>query len=141
MRKVFFVCLLLVSVFLMGNAEAADGENCSLYLITVTSDNDFIGTYDECVELCFSPDGYAHADTYCGRWDDCLDFTLEDLGSDRRNLVGHSNIYGKSCHVRLRGRSLDANCLLDINGGISIRASGVLINSESSCPCENDRLM
>lgn len=55
MKKVFVVLLLLVSIFLIGNAEFAAAAACQDYQCrgTLTQDREFVETYDTCVELCY----------------------------------------------------------------------------------------
>jgi hypothetical protein len=143
MKKVFVVLLLLIGIFLINNAGVAlaqpdDGENCQLYLANVTTDPDEpLGSWQECIEVCYE-DGFAEAHTFCGPYeDDTLELTLEDFGVDSKNLVGFSTVYDKSCHAKLRGgrlRVLEADCLLDMYGGVRIHVKGKAI-SEYMCPC------
>ena len=115
MKKVFFVALLLISVFLIGNAEAQD--ECKLFLVTVTTEPDDAlipspGRWQECVEVCFDGDGFAHAVTDCGAFaDDYLYCTLEDLGLDTKNLVCYSDVFPKFCHAQVKRNILEADCV------------------------------
>jgi len=131
------VSLLLISIFLIGNAEvtSADEENCKLYLATVTiaDDEGIVDSWEDCIEVCIYSDGWAEAMTYCDK--DYLIFALEDLGSDFKNLVGASIVYDKACHASLRGKNLNASCLLDMYGGLRVHARGLEITNEGLCPC------
>ena len=140
MKKVF-IFLFLMCLFLgsnVVNAVAEDGESCTLYLVTVTIVDDegiIFDRYDDCVDVCFYPGGWADAMTYCDG--DYLELGLEDLGSDYKNLVGISMEYPKICHASLRGPNLDASCFVHIGDGYRVRARGVKITNEGLCPCDD----
>jgi len=137
MKKLFVVSLLLISIFLIGNAEvtSADEENCKLYLATITiaDDEGIVDSWKDCIEVCFYPDGWADAWVFCDM--DYLGFAMEDLGSDFKNLVGASFVRPKFCHASLRGKNLNASCLLDMYDGLRVHARGLEITDEGLCPC------
>jgi hypothetical protein len=119
-------------------------ENCKLYLADVTTDPDDAlptSSWQECIYICYE-DGFATAET-CSDEDgygcDTLYLTLEDFGVDAKNLVGFSDRWDKSCHAKLRGgglRILEADCLLNFDGGVRIHVKGKAISNENQCPCE-----
>jgi hypothetical protein len=145
MKKTFIVALLLLSILLIGSvgmALAEDGENCKLYLATVTVDPDTplpgANTWQECFLVCYE-DGFAEVET-CGNpyGPDLLFFTLEDFGVDAKNLIGYSTVFDKACHAKLRGgglRTLEADCLLNMFDGVRIHVKGKAITDERLCPC------
>ncbi len=133
MKKVFVLSLLLMSIFFIGNVAVASAieENCRFYNATVTSD--CLGSWEDCIEVCLYEDGWAEAWTcYYYDW---LIFTLEDLGTDAKNLVGFSDNWPKVCHVYLRGRILESDCYLDMFGGCRIHAKG---ERTSYCECDGN---
>jgi hypothetical protein len=135
MKKTFLISLLLVSIFLIGSSEMALAQipaGCKLYLADVTTDPD-IGSWQECIAVCYE-DGFADAFTCSdenGYGKDSLSLTLEDFGVDSKNLVGFSHKYDKACHAKLRGgglRILEADCLLNLDGGVRIHVKGKAVN-------------
>jgi len=135
MKKVFVVSLLLISIFLIGNSGMAGVEmgDCQVYRSTVTSDSEMLGSWEDCIEVCIYPDGWAQAWTYCN-YSDYLILTYENLGSDHKNLIGFSDYYPKVCHASIgkRGNNLEADCALDMDDGVRIHAKGV---PDNNCQC------
>jgi hypothetical protein len=140
MKKVF-ICLFLMCLFLgsnVVNAVAEDEGNCRLYLATITIVDDegyLFDQYQDCIGVCIYNDGWAEAGTFCDG--DYLVLALEDLGSDFKNLVGpcYNCEYDKVCHASLRGKNLEADCLVDIGDGYRVQARGLEITNENLCPC------
>ena len=118
MKKVFIVLLLLVSVFLIGNAKvaSADDGNCDGYQCTGKFacegdfDEDIINEVnevirEECFTLC-SDKGNAYLYSY---WGAC-DLGGRSLFASSKNFVGTGYTYGYEvslgCAVDLRGNSM-----------------------------------
>ena len=139
MKKVFVVSLCLFGILLFaGTVFAVEMDDyCQVYSSTVMTDSEMLGSWDDCIEVCIYPDGWAEAWTYCN-YSDYLIFTLDDLGTDARGLIGFSIDYPKTCHVTVgkRGNNLDAECLLDMFDGVRIRARGI---PDNNCRCMEER--
>ena len=139
MKNIFVGALLLISVFLIGNAEAlVKNGDCREFLVTITTapDDALPGpdSWQECVAICPDGDGFVTAHTWCGPYqDDTLYLILEDLGLDTKNMVGYSNIFDKTCHVQVKRNLLEADCYLDMFDGVKLHARGVRV---ADCPCE-----
>jgi hypothetical protein len=135
MKNIFVVALLLISVFLIGNAEAENG-NCREFLVNITTAPDNAlptGSWQECVAICPEGEGFVTAYTWCGAYqDDMLYLISEDLGLDTKNLVGYSDVFSKTCHVQIKRNILEADCYLNMFGGVKIHARGV---ASTECPC------
>jgi len=133
MKNIFVVALLLISIFLIGNAVAAD--NCRDFLVNITTAPDVpLGSWQECVAICPEDNGFVTAHTWCGAYqDDMLYLMLEDLGLDTKNLVGYSVVFSKTCHVQIKRNILEADCYLNMFGGVKIHARGVAV---ADCPCD-----
>ena len=137
MRKVLVVSLLLMCIFFISSADVAmavEEEFCQWFRADVRSDSEILGSWEDCIEICIYPDGWAEAWTDCN-YPDYLICTLEDLGSDGKNLVCASEIWPKSCHASLgkRGNNLEADCALYMFDGITIHVRGV---PDDNCRCE-----
>jgi len=139
MKNIFVVALLLISVFLIGNAEAvAENGDCREFLVNMTTNpNDALpgpGSWQECVAICPDGNGFVTAHTWCSPYpNDTLYLILEDLGMDTKNLVGYSDIFDKVCHVQLKRNILEADCYLNYNGNIKVHGRGVAV---ADCPCD-----
>src|SRR4030042_3051141 len=139
MKNIFVVALLLISVFLIGNAEAvSENGNCREFLVNITTNpNDALpgpGSWQECVEICPEGDGFVTAHTWCSPYpNDTLYLVLEDLGLDTKNLGGYSDIFDKQCHVQIKRNILEADCYLYWDGDIKVHARGV---ASTDCPCD-----
>jgi hypothetical protein len=109
MKKVFFISLLLVSIFLISNAAIAvlpaDG-GCHYYLCNGThlcSDGLSIKWTEECVEIC-TDEGRAGAE---GEWWEC-NLGGRSLFASNKNFTGFgvSSEGTLGCSITLRGRSM-----------------------------------
>jgi len=135
MKNIFVGALLLISVFLIGNAEAvAENGNCREFLVNITTapaDNALPGpeSWQECVAICPEEDGFVTAHTGCSPYpNDTLYLILEDLGLDTKNLVGYSDTFDKTCHVQIKRNILEADCYLIYNGDdIKVHGRGVAV--------------
>jgi hypothetical protein len=138
MKNIFVVALFLISIFLIGNAEAvAENGDCREFLVNITTAPDYAlptGSWQECVAICPEGDGFVTAHTWCGEYqDDTLHLISEDLGMDTKNLVGYSEVFSKTCHVQIKRNLLEADCYLNMFGGVKIHARGV---ASTDCPCD-----
>jgi len=103
MKKVFVVSLLLVSIFLIGNAEVALANgDCQDYECTYisTCDGEFDGGGKQCVELC--TDGFFYGDIGA-YWFDC-----DLLALNHKSWLGEGGSMGGDigCSVNLSGRAM-----------------------------------
>ena len=137
MKKLLIVSLCMIGILVLAGTAFAtieEDEYCQVYRSTVVSDDPImLGSWDDCIEVCIYPDGFAEAWTYCN-YSDYLILSVEGLGWDFKNLVGYSFYYPKACHASIgkRGNNLEADCVLDMNGGIKIHARGV---PDNNCQC------
>jgi hypothetical protein len=139
MKKLIVVSLCLIGILLItGTGFAVEDEYCQVYRSTVVTDDEMLGSWQDCIEVCVYPDGWAQAWTYCN-YPDYLILTVEGLGSDFKDLVGFSDYYPKTCHASVgkRGNNLEADCMLEMDGGVRIHARGV---PDNNCRCEEDHL-
>ena len=106
MKKVFFVSLLLVSIFLIGNAEFAAAQ-CSDYQDyqctgTVTQYGEIVEIFNDCVELCYFDDGVVGIYKEFGSG-----YLYPVTGS--KNLLGtyyDYTYYWTGCSVEFKGKSI-----------------------------------
>jgi len=115
MKKVFIVSLLLVIVFLIGNAEMALAENgggCHWYRCTgkYSCGSGIESEWVECVGLCIYE---VYAELYSD-WFEC-DLGGRSLFSSNKNFVGIGSGYvgDLGCAVDLRGNSMTADLYED----------------------------
>jgi len=117
LKKIFVVSLLLMGIFLIGNAKvalAADG-GCQLYQCVgkYSCGEGIESEWDECVDLCIE-DGHAGAE---GSWWGC---TLggKSLFSSNKNFVGSggSTQGNLGCSITLRGKKSMTVDLFDGEG-------------------------
>ena len=105
MKKVFVVSLLLMSIFLIVNAEMVLAQECTTYLCNgkhLCLDGES-GGWEDCVEICID-EGYAEIEGYC--WG--CDLGGRSLFSSNKNFVGIGGSCGPDlrCSVELRGRAM-----------------------------------
>jgi hypothetical protein len=114
MKKVFFVSLLLVSIFLIGNAELASAGCCTnyqdYYCTGITSEDGYIDdTWEDCAELCYDDGFEVYINDFAG-WDEYYGYLYP--APDNKHLLGtfYDYTYGwGGLSVEFKGRSMIVN--------------------------------
>src|SRR4030043_1487692 len=120
MKKVFVVSLLLVSIFLISNAEAnLVTDECQCYQCTVKYSYGQVISWEDTdnVQMCISENGTARISGF--NW--YCDLGGSSLFLSKKNFVGLGYAQwslGQGCSVQLRGRSMTID-LYDEYGGMT----------------------
>ena len=122
MKKVFVISLILVSIFLISNAEAGSvTSECKCYQCAVKYSVGQVISWEDTdnVQMCISEDGYAGTTGSNLPW--YCDLGGRSLFSSKKDFLGLGYAQwsqGQGCSVQLRGRSMTID-LYDSYGGMT----------------------